>query len=87
MDKILEILKASVKIKIAVKPILNRVIDEVLEPALQKIVDDSSNPFDNILKASIYPALSKEIKDRAGAEIDKLKDLLPESVKPFIELE
>lgn len=87
MQKLLEILKGSVKIKISIKPIVNKAIDEALEPALQKIVADSSNKFDDIMLASIYPSLEREVKEKVSKEIDKLKDKLPASVKDLIEIE
>ncbi len=68
----LDVLKGLVKVKISVKPVINKIIDEVLEPALKKIVADSSNKLDDVLLASIYPSLEKEVKERVGKEIDKL---------------
>lgn len=37
-------------------------IDDVLETALQKVVMDSSNPFDDMLMATVYPILEVEMK-------------------------
>ena len=54
----LEILKKHVNIG----GILADELDLVLEPALQKVVDDSANPFDDMLMASVYPILEKELK-------------------------
>jgi hypothetical protein len=87
MLKILEILKGSVRIKLSIKPLANKVIDDVLEPALQKIVEDSSNKLDDIIMASILPGLKKELKERVGVELDKLKEKIPESVRDLIEIE
>lgn len=42
--------------------LLADVIDEVLEPALQKVVDDSENSYDNMLMAAAYPVLEAEMK-------------------------
>ena len=44
-------------------------LDLVLEPALQRVVDDSANPFDNILKAAVYPALRLELKKAVEEKI------------------
>ena len=44
------------------KGIAYDMIDEVLEEALKKVVADSSNPFDDMLMASVYPILEKEVK-------------------------
>lgn len=46
-------------------------IDEVLEPALDKIVADSKNPFDDMAKASLYPLLEKELKELAQKKYDE----------------
>lgn len=48
------------------------IIDEVLEPALDKIVAESSNPFDDMAKASLYPLLEKELKELAQKKYDEL---------------
>ncbi len=84
---IISVLKGSVSIKIKIKPLINKVIDEVLEPALDKVVEDSKNPFDNMLKASVYPILEKEIKEKAGEQVDKLKAFIPASLADIIEIE
>lgn len=84
---ILDALKGSVKLRISVKPVVNKIIDDVLEPALKKIVADSSNKFDDVIMASVYPSLEKELKDRVGVELDKLVLKVPEGLRAFIELE
>ena len=48
------------------------IIDDVLEEALKKVVADSSNPFDDMLMASVYPVLEKELKDLITEQINKL---------------
>lgn len=85
--KLMEVLKGKIKVSIKLSPLIDDLESKILEPALQKIVDDSKMPFDNIAKAAIYPTLAKEVKDLAKKEIGKLKDKLPESLKDFIELE
>jgi len=47
-------------------------LDLVLEPALQKVVDDSANPFDNMLMASVYPTLEKYLKDEIEKRVNQL---------------
>jgi len=42
--------------------LLSDIIDEVLEPALDKVVEDSANPYDNMMKAAVYPVLEAELK-------------------------
>lgn len=50
----------------------NDVLDEILEPALDKIVNDTANPFDNILKNAIYPNLAVKLKEAAKDQWDEL---------------
>lgn len=84
---ILGALKGKVKLKISVKPVAMSLIDDVLEPAIDKIVADTKNPFDNMLKASVYPMLESEIKSGVSKAIDGLKLKIPEGLRDFIELE
>lgn len=67
-EKILEIVKKNVNLGGLVADTL----DEVLEPALQKVVADSSNPLDDIAMAAIYPVLEKELNKLVEAQINKL---------------
>ena len=46
--------------------------DEVLEPALDEIVQDSKNPFDNMAKAALYQPLEDVIKKKIDEAVDKL---------------
>lgn len=85
--KIMEVLRGKIKISIKVSPLIDDLESKVLEPALQKIVDDSSMPFDNIVKAAIYPKLAEEAKKLAKAEVEKLKAKLPEALRDFVEIE
>lgn len=85
--KFLEVLKGKIKLSIKVSPLIDDLESKILEPSLQKLVDDSKMPFDNIVKAAIYPTLAKEIKERAKKEIEDLKGKLPESLKDFVEIE
>ncbi len=48
------------------------IVSEVLEPALDKMVADSSNPYDDMAKAALFPMLETAIK----GEIEKLWDKL-----------
>ena len=52
------------------KGIAYDMIDEVLEEALKKVVADSSNPFDDMLMASVYPILEKEVKKLIDEHLD-----------------
>ena len=70
-DKLLEIVKK----RIDASGIFVDLLDELLEPALKKVVADTSNPLDDVLMQSIYPVLEQVIKDLAD---EKLKELLGE---------
>jgi len=50
------------------------IIDEVLEEALKKVVADSSNKLDDMLMASIYPLLEKELKALISKKIGELME-------------
>jgi hypothetical protein len=48
------------------------IIDEVLEPALRKVVEDSKNPFDDMAFAAVYPVLEVELKKQIAELISKI---------------
>ena len=50
-------------------------LDEVLEPALRKVVEDTENKWDDSLMM-VYPMLSEQLKILVSAEIQKLIDKL-----------
>ena len=47
-------------------------MDQVLKPVLDDFVKDSSNPYDDMLIAALYPVLDKEIKAKVKELVDKL---------------
>ena len=47
-------------------------LDQVLKPALDKMVADSENPYDDMLVAALYPVLDKEIKEKIAEMVAKL---------------
>ena len=47
-------------------------LDLVLEPALQKVVDDTANPFDNMLMVAVYPTLKLELQKLVKKKLDEL---------------
>jgi hypothetical protein len=59
-------------IRADLKKVKDEIIDEVLEKALDELVKDSKMPFDDMLKAAIYPSLEKEIKSRIDKVIDEM---------------
>jgi hypothetical protein len=56
------------------------VIDDVIEAALDKIVADSTNPFDNAAKNLLWPILEKEAKALLAVKAVELE----EAIKKFI---
>ena len=48
-------------------------IAEGLEPALKKVVEDSSNKVDDAVFAMVYPPLKLELHKFIAAEVAKLK--------------
>lgn len=48
-------------------------LDLVLKPALDKMVADSENPYDDVAVAALYPVLVPLLKGELKAQIDKLK--------------
>jgi len=53
------------------KKLANSILDEALEPALKKVVEDSKNPYDNMAMATLYPVL----KDKLTQTIDEKLDI------------
>ena len=62
--KVLEILARNLNLS----GLVGDVLDEILEPILEGFVADSSNPYDDMLLAALYPVLEKELK----AKLDEL---------------
>jgi len=54
-----------------IKKLANSILDEVLEPALKKVVKDSKNNFDNAAMDALYPVL----KDKLVQAIDDKLDI------------
>ena len=57
---------------VALPALLADVLKQILEPALDKIVKDTSNPFDDMIKAAIYPSLEAELNKLAKEQWEKL---------------
>lgn len=65
---ILEIVKKNINLGGLVADTL----DEVLEPALKKVVEKTENKFDDALMATLYPLLEKEIKELIEDGVNKV---------------
>ena len=76
-DKILKLIIKYVDLKGMVKELINEVADE----ALQKVVDDTKTPFDNMAKDSMWPVLEEKLGERIDEKLD-LSKLLKKEEKP-----
>ena len=47
-------------------------LEQALEPALQKLVDDTSDPFDNMLKEAVMPKLKEVLAEEIKKVWEKL---------------
>lgn len=50
------------------------ILSEVAKPALQKVVDDSENKFDDVAMAALYPALEPAVNAQVKELWGKLLD-------------
>lgn len=64
-----ELLIDSVKLNGFVKGVMDR----ILEPALQNIVDNTENKYDDMAKAALYPLLDAELKKLIDEHLDFAK--------------
>lgn len=62
MDK--ELLLALLKKHVNAPGLINEIIDEVVEKAIDKFIADTSNPYDDMLKAALWPVIEKEVKEK-----------------------
>lgn len=65
------IVKAILESKVESLPVL--AVDLFLEPALKKVVLDSSNPIDDAIYAMVYGPLKKELESMLAEALGKLK--------------
>ena len=69
--ELLSILVESVDLK----KLANGVLDNVIEEALKKVVADTTNPFDDMAMASLWPVLEAEVKKMIEEKLDLSKIL------------
>lgn len=69
-----ELIKALVE-SIDLKSLANAIVDNVIEEALKKVVADSANTIDDIVMASLWPLLEKEVKQMIEEKLDIAKIL------------
>lgn len=46
----------------------------ILKPALDKMVADSANPYDDVAVAALYPPLAKAIEEQVAALLAKIQE-------------
>ena len=78
--EILSILRKSIKIEFTLKAGSDYLVEGIIEPKLQDIVNDSSNPFDNIALASLLPPLKVKLSEAS----DKLSNILNEKLRNLV---
>jgi len=78
MADISEQIKALLYANVDGPGLLNDLLDTILEPALDKIVKDSANQIDDVVKAALYPLLEAELKKLAKDGWDKLLKPAPQ---------
>lgn len=69
MDAVL--IKSILESKVESLPVL--AVDLFVEPALKKLVADSSNPIDDAIFAMVYPPLKAELEKMLIEALGKLK--------------
>jgi len=62
-----------------IKGFMSEMISEVIDEALDKVVADSANPYDNMAKASLWPLLEKEALKVVEEKMDLTKILKVET--------
>lgn len=54
--------KEEIQASINLEGLCDGLLDNVINPLLDKVVADSANPFDDQAKAIVYPIIEKELK-------------------------
>jgi hypothetical protein len=54
------------------------IIDEVIEEAIDKVVADSSNQYDDMVKSVLWPLIEKEVKALVSKKVAEIKASLAE---------
>lgn len=70
---LLDVVKQTVQVKINLKGLANGLVDEVLEPALKEVVADTTNTFDDMAMAMVYPPLEIKLKELMDKKLDAIQ--------------
>jgi len=71
-QQVVDKLKAIAIKNLNVGGMLMDTMDEILKPALDKMVLDSANPYDDMAVAALYPVLDKAIKEKIAELVAKV---------------
>ena len=58
-----------------IKGFMSEMVADVLDEALEKMVQDSKNPYDNVAKASLYPVVEEKLLEVIEDKLDLEKIL------------
>jgi len=72
MTQAKDVLKLVLK-SIDEKQLTEAVLNELVKPALEKVVKDSSNPIDDAVLAMAWPIVEKSIVEGVNALIEKVE--------------
>jgi len=53
-----------------IKGFMSEMVADVLDEALEEMVQDSKNPYDNIAKASMYPVIEEKLLEVIDKKLD-----------------
>lgn len=70
-----------VELKINLEKLLGEVLlDDVIGAALDKVVADTANPFDDAAKAMLWPVLEKEAKALIALKSKELEEAIAKKI-------
>ena len=79
-DQILSVVRKTIKIEVDVKAGSQYLLNEIIEPKLDKIVNASTNPLDNIAKAALMPPLKEELIEMTA----KANEFINAKIRKFL---
>jgi hypothetical protein len=77
---LIDVVKQTVQVKINLVGLADGLVDEVLEPALKEVVADTTNTFDDMAMAMIYPTLELKLKELYAAKLAEVQKQLDEAL-------
>lgn len=77
---LIDVAKQTVQVKINLVGLADGLVDEVLEPALKEVVADSTNTFDDMAMAMVYPPLEAKLKELYAKKLAEVQKQLDEAL-------